>query len=173
MRYIKSLFHVNFPTNKFYEMIDFYVNVCGCDQAFVIYTSDMKKMFGKPVEEGDDMLPQITYLRVSPNSYIELVNLAARGGVVAKNNPGCSFHHIAFVTNDIERTAKKLAAEGYPLFKDPLDQTPISLDPLEVHEGEDDCLIAWMKDPDGHLIEVMQQSGHSMQEIFEKNNPIT
>ncbi len=41
-------------------MIDFYVNVCGCDQAFVIYTSDMKKMFGKPVEEGETTCcPQI------------------------------------------------------------------------------------------------------------------
>ena len=45
MRNVKSLFHINFPTQKWDEMVDFYVNVCGFDQAFVIYSADMKKMF--------------------------------------------------------------------------------------------------------------------------------
>ena len=71
------------------------------------------------------------------------------------------------------RTCRDLAAKGHPLVNNPIEAKPISLDPFTPHMGEDGCLIAWMEDPDGHFIEVMQLSGRSLQEQFEKANPIT
>ena len=151
MRNVKSLFHINFPTQKWDEMVDFYVNVCGFDQAFVIYSADMKKMFGQEVLPGDDKLPQITYIRVSPNSYIELWNAGLEKERKIHKEPNSPFHHFALLTEDLERTC---------------------LEPFTPYMGEDGCLIAWMEDPDGHYIEVMQLSGRSLQEQFEKANPI-
>ena len=171
MRDVKSLFHINFPTSNWDAMVDFYVNVCGFDQAFIISAADMKNMFGQPVEEGDDKIPQITYIRVSPNSYIELWNAGLEGRKIYCD-PASSFHHFSLLTNDLERTCKNMAAKGYPLFHNPLNPTPVCLEPFSPHKGEDGCLIAWMQDPDGHFIEVMQLSGNSMQEKFERENPI-
>lgn len=167
MRNIKSLFHVNFPTNRWDEMVDFYVNVCGFDQCFVISLADMSRMFGKPYTEEDEKIPKLSYIRVSPNSYIELNNYTPEN-IEVKQNKNSSFHHIAFLTDDIERTARNFAAKGHPLFNNPIEKKPITT----FHEGEDGCLIAWAEDPDGHYIEIMQQSGNSLQEQFEKSNPI-
>lgn len=147
------------------------MNVCGFDQAFVIYTADMKKMFGQPIEEGDDKLPQITYIRVSPNSYIELAN-AGKDRRTISCDPASAFHHFSLLTDDLERTCRNMAAKGHPLFNNPLDPTPVCLEPFSPHKGEDGALIAWMQDPDGHFIEVMQLSGNTMQEKFERENPI-
>lgn len=172
MRNVKSLFHINFPTKNWDAMIDFYVNVCGFDQAFVVTAADMKNMFGSPVEEGDDKIPQLTYIRVSPNSYIELWNAGIENREIYCD-PKSAFHHFSLLTDDLERTCRNLAAKGFPLFHNPLNPTPVCLEPFTPHIGEDGAAIAWMKDPDGHFIEVMQLSGHSMQEEFERANPIT
>ena len=172
MRNVKSLFHINFPTQKWDEMVDFYVNVCGFDQAFVIYSADMKKMFGQEVLPGDDKLPQITYIRVSPNSYIELWNAGLEKERKIHKDPNSPFHHFALLTEDLERTCRDLAAKGHPLVNNPIEAKPICLEPFTPYMGEDGCLIAWMEDPDGHYIEVMQLSGRSVQEQFEKANPI-
>ena len=167
MRNVKALFHVNFPTNNWDKMVDFYVNVCGFDQAFVISVADMSKMFGKPYTKDDENTPKISYIRVSPNSYIELNNLTPEG-VKVKPSKTSAFHHIAFLTDDIKRTAERFREKGHPLFNNPIEKKPVT----EFHKGEDGCLIAWAEDPDGHFIEIMQQSGNSLQEKFERENPI-
>ena len=172
MRDVKSLFHINFPTSNWDAMVDFYVNVCGFDQAFIISVADMKKMFGQEILEGDDKLPQITYIRVSPNSYIEMWNAELEEGRKISCDPASAFQHFALLTDDLERTCRNFAAKGHPLIHSPVDPRPICLDPFDAGMGEDGARIAWMADPDGHFIEVMQLSGNTMQEIFEREHPI-
>ena len=69
MRNVKSLFHINFPTQKWDEMVDFYVNVCGFDQAFVIYSADMKRMFGQ--ERHKRICERANHIRRRPKSNTE------------------------------------------------------------------------------------------------------
>lgn len=171
MRNIKSLFHINIPTNHFEEMIRFYVDICGFDQAFIITQADMKRMFGQPVLEGDEKIAKNTYIRVNPHSYIELHNIDPAEKII-RCDPASAFHHFAVLTEDLEKTCRNMAAKGYPLINDPLNKKPVQLNPFLPHVGEDGCLIAWMEDPDGHFIEVMQLSGTTMQEQFENENPI-
>ena len=168
MRNVKSLFHVNFPTNNWDAMVNFYVNICGFDQAFVITKADMCRMFGSPVKPEDEKIPQLTYIRISPNSYIELMNNDPKEKKTEQKKYS-SFHHIALLTDDIARTKKRFEDMNYPFYNNPIEKKPVT----EFHMGEDGCLIAWSEDPDGHYIEIMQQSGHSMQEEFEKTHPIT
>ena len=170
MRNMKSLFHINLPVNDWDKMVDFYVNVCEFDQAFVLTVADMNKMFGKPVKEGDEKIGQLTYIRVSPDSYLELANAKASGKTVI-NDPGSAFHHMAFLVEDIAETAKKMAAKGYPLISSPLDPTPVDVEKIKERVGADGCIIAWLIDPEGHKIEVMQQTGSTAQERFEKEHP--
>lgn len=171
MRKMKSLFHINLTVQDWDKMIDFYCNKCGFDQCFVLTKADMNKMFGAPVSSGDSEIPWITYIRVAPNQYLELVNCAAKDGAVTRPANG-AFHHMAFTVEDLEYTARAMAAAGAPLIHSPLDTTPISLDPFECGIGQDKCRIAWLLDPEGNAIEVMEQSGESMQEIFERERPI-
>lgn len=171
MRKMKSLFHINITVTDWDKMVDFYCKKCGFDQCFILTKADMGKMFGNPVAPGDAQIPWITYLRVAPNQYLELVNGATKDMPAARPTNG-AFHHMAFTVENLEYTAREMAAAGVPLIHSPIDRRPISLEPFECHMGEDKCRIAWMLDPEGNPIEVMEQSGESMQETFEKEHPL-
>lgn len=171
MRRIKSLFHINITCSDWNKMIDFYCNKCGFDQCFVLTKADMNTMFGQPVTEEDKETPWITYIRVAPDQYIELVNGATKDEPPTHPKNG-AFHHMAFTVEDLEYTAKEMAKAGAPLIHSPIDTRPIPLEPFECGIGQDKCRIAWLLDPEGNPIEVMEQSGESMQEIFEREHPI-
>ena len=142
MKNLKSIFHINMQTNRWDEIIDFYINVCGFDQAFVISVAELKNMLGWAVEEGDDKIDQLTYLRVSPDSYLEISNASGMDKKVIVENPDCPFHHFELLTEDIEAIKQAMEGKGHGV----------------ISSGNDDKgrPIAWYKDPDDHLLKVIQ-----------------
>lgn len=171
---VNTLFHVNLVVNDWDEMVNFYTNIMGFEQMFVLTKQDANNMFGRPSEPGDELMPWITYLRIAPEQYLELVNAKMQlgpDGKALKTNDG-TFHHFALTVKDLDYTAAEMAKAGYPLIYSPIHNTPIPLDELKTRErGPDGCRIAWLVDPQGNPIEVMEQGGQSMQEKFEAEHP--
>lgn len=172
MQLVKNFFHVNLNVEKWDEMIEFYRDKCGFEQMFVLTKLDADRQFGWPETDGDETIPWITYLRVCPEVYLELMDVSVFGRELKYDIQTSPFSHFALTVDNLEETAKAMAKEGVYLKKFPFDKEPLSLEPFDCHHGEDGCLIAWMTDPEGNNIEVMQQTGDTAQERFERENPI-
>lgn len=172
MRKIKSLWHISMPANNWDNLVNFYVNVCGFDQAFIVTVADMKKMFGKPVEEGDEETPRITYVRITPTSYLEISDAKVQGLGEVVSDPESPLYYFTLAVDDIEYTAKYMAEAGYPFMKDPNSKEPVEIENMKNYIDEDGCIAAWMEDPEGHLIKVIQQDGNTAQEVFEREHLI-
>jgi len=80
--------------------------------------------------------------------------------------------HFALQVESLEYTAREWDKQGLSMCYHPFQADYlIPLDPFECSIGLDFCMIAWILDPDGNKIEVMEQPGNTMQQIWEKANP--
>lgn len=94
----------------------------------------------------DDGSLMLVYLHVSGDRFIE----AFPGG--PKPDPNCvqSFMHICLLTEDLGSVVERLGGEGVEIDRGPV-------------EGLDGNLQAWIQDPDGNAIELMQLTEDSPQ----------
>ncbi|HVY52761.1 MAG TPA: VOC family protein [Devosia sp.] len=125
-----TLGHVNFKVRDFAASIRFY-----------------EALGFKPFLEltDEDRRPWIVYLRFSDDLYLELI---AGGATPASPGPEVTgFNHMCITVSDIEAAANELAAKGIALM------TPLKLD-----KGLDNNRGAWVADPDGNRIELMEMS---------------
>ena len=89
----------------------------------------------------DDGSAWIVYLQINPNRFVELFptpNLAASPS--AKDIP---YHHNCFQVDDIETTVREIEARGVVIDR-----------PIKLGLGRN--YQAWIVDPDGNRIELMQ-----------------
>lgn len=116
-----------------------------------LYVSDMKRSedfysrvlgFPKVFELKDDKgNPWINYYKVGSSQFVELFH--PRGEESATLKPTVGFSHVCFVVDDIKRTEAEILKQGGTMDR------PIKL-------GVDGNYQAWVRDPDGNRVELMQ-----------------
>jgi lactoylglutathione lyase len=115
--------------------IDFYTRVLG-----------FRKVFDIPNKDTGE--PFIVYIHIHKNMFLELFY----GGTVKHEWAGnlIGFNHICLECSDINTVLKQVENAGWPI-----------MHPLK--KGGDSNLQAWITDPDGNRIELMQIDPESPQ----------
>jgi catechol 2,3-dioxygenase-like lactoylglutathione lyase family enzyme len=136
---IRKLAHLNFVTNDLEKIIDFYVNKLGLQ---VKFTLDNKK--GKPFGY---------YFACGDTTFLEFFDqkMAAEvwGGKVEELNIGTRYRHFCLEVTGLDTFCKRLREKG--------------VDVSEISLGMDNSYQAWIADPDGNQIELMEYTPFSMQ----------
>jgi catechol 2,3-dioxygenase-like lactoylglutathione lyase family enzyme len=136
---ITQLAHINFFSDTPEEMIDFYVHKLGLKIAFTL--------------DNDDGVPFGWYVKCGKMTFIEIFDQTGAvrqwGGRVAELHHGSRFRHLCF-------EVKNLAA-----YRGILIERGVNVSPITV--GMDNSRQAWIKDPDGNDIELMEYTPASFQ----------
>jgi lactoylglutathione lyase len=133
MQGITSIGHVAIRVKDIGRSLDFYVNKLGFTEMFRL--------------DRDDRL-WIVYLRVTDEQYIELFPDA-----VGERSPpaeAIGLNHLCLIVDDIDPVLAELGRQGIPLYRPKKMQV-------------DRNWQAWIEDPDGNRIELMQMADDSMQ----------
>ena len=138
---IRQLAHLNFMTNDLNRIIDFYVNKLGMK---VKFTLDNKA--GKPFGY---------YFECGNTTFLEFFDQAMAaevwGGKVGELATGTQYKHFCLEVAGLDEYCKQLKAKG-------VEVTEITL-------GMDNSRQAWIADPDGNSIELMEYGPSSLQLI--------
>lgn len=128
MKGITSIGHVAIRVKDFQRSLDFYVGRLGFDEMFRL--------------DRDGQL-WIIYLRITDDQYLELFSDAVGDRAPATELVG--INHLCLTVDDLDAVIARLDAAGVPLTR-----------PKKV--AMDRNAQAWIEDPDGHRIELMQMS---------------
>jgi catechol 2,3-dioxygenase-like lactoylglutathione lyase family enzyme len=136
---IRQLAHLNFVTNDLSKIIDFYVDKLGMR---VKFTLDNKE--GKPFGY---------YFECGNSSFLEFFDqkMAAEvwGGSVEELTSGTRYRHFCLEVTGLDEFCKTLKGKG--------------VDVSDIKMGMDNSRQAWITDPDGNQIELMEYGYSSMQ----------
>ena len=139
---IKQLAHLCFFTNQLDRMIVFYRDVLGCPVKFTMCNNDGFE-FGH-------------YFALGERTFIEIFDQAGAikqwGGDKVPRRPSGSderYRHFSFEVSGIEGFCARLRAKG-------VEVTPVKTE-------MDHSKQAWLKDPDGNAIELMEYTPRSLQ----------
>ena len=136
---IRKLAHINFVTNDLETIIDFYVNKLGMK---VKFTLDNKE--GKPFGY---------YFTCGDTTFLEFFDqkMAAEvwGGNVEELNIGTRYKHFCLEVTGLDEFCRTLKEKGVEV--------------TEIKLGMDHSRQAWIADPDGNAIELMEYGYSSMQ----------
>jgi catechol 2,3-dioxygenase-like lactoylglutathione lyase family enzyme len=131
---ITGIAHLALTAKDMEKSLDFYIRVLGFKKAFSL-------------AHPETGAPWIEYLQAGT----QFVELFYNG---TEENPWKSslrgFNHLCLLVDNIHSTVKGIEEAGYPL------DSPVK-------EGKDKNLQAWLKDPDGVRVELMQISPESPQ----------
>jgi lactoylglutathione lyase len=136
MNGITALAHVALKVKDLDRSLDFYVNKLGFAEMMRLDKPD-----GSPGV-------WLVYLRITDDQYLELFP----GGVGdrAPNSDAVAINHICLGVDDIDVTLAYLKEKGVPLT-------------IQKKMAADRNWQAWVEDPDGNRIELMQLASNSMQ----------
>jgi lactoylglutathione lyase len=136
---IRKLAHLNFVTNDLEKIIDFYVNKLGLK---VKFTLDNK--------EGN---PFGYYFACGDTTFLEFFDQAMAvemwGGNVQALNIGTRYRHFCLEVTGLDEFCQMLKDNGVQV-------SPITM-------GMDNSRQAWIDDPDGNAIELMEYGFSSFQ----------
>jgi catechol 2,3-dioxygenase-like lactoylglutathione lyase family enzyme len=136
---IRQLAHLNFVTNDLSKIIDFYVNQLGLKIKFTL-----KNKAG---------LPFGYYFECGGTTFLEFFDQAMAveewGGTVEALSPGTRYKHFCLEVTGLDAYREQLIARGVQV-------TPVTL-------GMDHARQAWIVDPDGNAIELMEYGPASLQ----------
>lgn len=131
--------HLNFVTNDLPAIIDFYVTKLGMDVKFTLNTA-----------QG---VPFGYYFGCGNSTFLEFFDqaLAAQvwGGKVEALTAGTRYRHFCLEVTGLEVICEKLRDKG--------------LDVSAISTGMDNSRQAWVSDPDGNAIELMEYGPFSLQ----------
>ncbi|GHU24028.1 lactoylglutathione lyase [Spirochaetia bacterium] len=127
-----GLAHLAITVKDMEKSLDFYTRILG-----------FRKVFEIP--KPQDGSPWIVYLHVGGRQFIELFYGGTTDNPFTDEKRG--FNHICLEVDDIQEFTKKVLAAGYK-FEGPTDVLP--------NQGCDFNWQAWMTDPDGIRVELMQ-----------------
>jgi lactoylglutathione lyase len=136
---IRKLAHLNFVTNDLDKIIDFYVNKLGMKVKFTL-DNKQGQPFGYYFECGDS-----TFLEF----FDQAMAAEVWGGEVQKLVNGTQYKHFCLEVTGLDEFCKQLKSKGVLV-------TDISL-------GMDNSRQAWIADPDGNQIELMEYGASSLQ----------
>ena len=136
---IRSLAHLNFVTNDLSKIMDFYVNKLGLK---VKFTLDNKE--GQPFGY---------YFECGNTTFLEFFDqeMAAQqwGGNVDQLMPGNRYRHFCLEVTGLDEFCEVLKSKGVHV--------------SEIRMGMDNARQAWIADPDGNQIELMEYGHTSLQ----------
>jgi len=136
---IRQLAHLNFVTNDLSKIIDFYVNKLGMKVKFTL-NNKAGKPFGYYFECGN-------------SSFLEFFDQAMAaevwGGNVEELTIGTRYKHFCLEVTGLDEFRKELKSKG--------------VDVSEISMGMDNSRQAWIADPDGNQIELMEYGPSSLQ----------
>jgi catechol 2,3-dioxygenase-like lactoylglutathione lyase family enzyme len=124
---VTGIGHLAVVVSDMKRSADFYTGVLGFVRVFEI-----------PDAKGN---PWISYFKIGKDQFIEL--FYPKQEEAANEKARIGFSHMCFVVDDMKRTEAEILKRGGTLDK------PIKL-------GADGNYQAWLKDPDGNRIELMQ-----------------
>ena len=160
MSNFKGLFHVSLHVNSARESIEFYQKV-GLEYMFELR------------EGGEGAEPWVIYMKIAHGQYLELQPVHARTPEGIPDNEGTVHYdknqtawHFALETEDIGVLIRSLAEQGIEVFTGP-DRTKRVTGLEDAIWGGDGCRIAWIVDPDGTPIELLEQVGQTMQRKYD------
>ena len=135
---IQGTGHIAITARDMDESIRFYTQALGFRKAFA---------FRHP----DTGAPWIEYLNITSGQFIELFY----GGLEAQpwHDSLIGFNHLCFQTEDIHASVQRIRDAGYPIDSEP-------------RQGVDRNWQAWVTDPNGVRIELMQIVPDSPQSRF-------
>jgi lactoylglutathione lyase len=133
MKGIKSIGHVAIRVKDIERSLDFYVKKLDFAEMFRLHRDG--KLW-------------IVYLRITDSQFLELFPDAE--GERAPGETMVGLNHVCLECDDIDLVIAQLAERGVPLFR-----------PKKV--GADNNTQAWIEDPDGNRIELMQLGADAMQ----------
>lgn len=155
MKLFNHLLHVAIFANDVEKSLDFYKKL-GFDVLFDIRVSP-------------DAEPWNYYLRIAKGEYLEIMALDSHAPSPHPSpkkvyaHPDRSMWHYALMTDDLKSTIEELKARGITVWKDPEKSGIVEDFEQDIHCGEDGHIIAWVIDPDGNPIELMQAVGETRQ----------
>ena len=133
MKNVKSIGHIAVSVKDIERSLDFYVNKLGFTEMFRL--------------ERDERL-WIVYLRITDTQYIELFPDAVGDSAPPFANVG--FNHLCLEVDNIDEAIAELTSKGVVLT-------------AEKKMGVDHNYQAWIADPEGNRIELMQLGEKALQ----------
>jgi len=134
MKSVKAIGHVAIRVKDIDKSLDFYVNKLGFPEMFRLHR--------------DGNILWIVYLRVTDDQFIELFPEAV--GDRAPPQEAIGLNHLCLEVSDIDAALAELEKAKVPLFR-------------AKKMGADNNYQAWIEDPDGNRIELMQLGKNAMQ----------
>lgn len=125
--------HVAINVKNMEKSLKFYKEVFGFEKIFEISNPETGK-------------PWIVYVQVDRGQFLELFYTDSKAQIT--DEPDVGMNHICFCVDNVPEVADKIEAAGYELFIRPC-------------VGCDHNMQAWVKDPNGVRIEIMQISDQS------------
>lgn len=136
---LRQLAHLNFVTNDLSRIIDFYVNKLGME---VKFTLDNRQ--GQPFGY---------YFGCGNTTFLEFFDqkmaVEVWGGTVAELSAGTRYKHFCLEVTGLDKYCAKLKTRGVEV--------------SEISLGMDHSRQAWVTDPDGNQIELMEYGPASLQ----------
>ena len=136
---IRQLDHLNFLTNDLSRIIDFYVNKLGLQVKFTLNNKEGKP-FGYYFACGDT-----TFLEF----FDQAMAVQEWGGTVQELNVGTRYKHFCLEVTALDEFCKMLKDKGVEV--------------SEIKMERDHSWQAWIADPDGNSIELMEYGHFSLQ----------
>jgi lactoylglutathione lyase len=136
---IRQLAHLNFVTNDLSKIIDFYVNKLGMQVKFTLNNSQ-----GEPFGY---------YFGCGNTTFLEFFDQAMAvqvwGGKVVELTSGTRYKHFCLEVTGLDEYCKTLKSRGVPV--------------SDIATERDNSRQAWITDPDGNQIELMEYGPFSLQ----------
>ena len=136
---IRQLAHLNFVTNDLSKIIDFYVNQLGMKVKFTL-DNKQGQPFGYYFECGNS-----TFLEF----FDQAMAVEVWGGKVEELNIGTRYKHFCLEVTGLAEYCKELRDKGVEV--------------TDIKTGMDNSRQAWIADPDGNSIELMEYGPSSLQ----------
>ena len=136
---IRKLAHLNFVTNDLSKIIDFYVDKLGLKVKFTL-NNKRNEPFGYYFECGDSTFLEFFDQKMAAEVW---------GGNVEELTAGTRYKHFCLEVTGLDEFCKRLKEKGVSV-------TDISM-------GMDNSRQAWVTDPDGNQIELMEYGHFSLQ----------
>lgn len=133
MKEITGIGHIGIKVKNIEKSLAFYTEILGFPEMFRLH------------REGRLWL---VYLRITDQQYLEIFPEAAQDRAPDAESNG--INHLCLTVNNIESVVRQLSDKGVDLFR-----------PLKT--GADNNQQAWIQDPDGNRIELMEMAPDALQ----------
>ena len=143
---IKGIGHTAFRCRNFQETLDFYVRALGGRKAFDL------------TDEAGNV--SLSYVEIAPGQFLELFPAGYEGDNLAQER---SFLHICLEVDDFAGAVEALRANGVAVTTGGRGSPELTEDPHARTPGQCGSLCAFVTDPEGNDVELMQFTPESKQ----------